>query len=76
MHRDWKGEGILLSPAGQLKVIFLGPKGFQWGGMIRGSKNSSKLKVVGSMWNLNYHVVLAIQNRSQLVSHKMEIVCS
>ena len=35
MDRDWKGKGTVPSLAGQLKVIFWGPKGFQWGGMIK-----------------------------------------
>lgn len=44
--------------------------------VIRCSKNSSKFKFVGSVWNMNERVVLVILNPSQLTSREIDFVCS
>lgn len=44
--------------------------------LIRSSKICSKIKFVGSMWNLNDRVVLVVLNPTQLISHETDLVCS
>ena len=54
-------------------MVFWGPNGFQWGGMIRCSKNSSKFKVFILVWNLNDRIVLVILNLAQLISCEIDM---